>query len=527
MAHSDTYKEIAQRLGSAATNDRPGAKAKMAVNVTGTKGRQPGLPGKWFKGTWSGGRWEALVFAEPSSVYGLAEFPNISKLWIADKTGKAVASYDRGWDVKPSTPEAQRAVMEVGRVASTMASNMARPGAKAKMGKAADAFNYIKNSIANGKTVYVTAGSRTTKVTPQTYAKWEASGKPLFKLGGDGALLMASGSSYVRLTMGDDMMLAGITAMSRPGAKAKMGRWEATQTKKHGKPITEHTATINGVSYMIEKPDAMGTSATLYVWNENRGMERLATGDVDALKSRAEGMRKKEARGVAAIERLANYARPGAKAKFSALDMKTLDFRHKFFTAFGAAIRDAKSNPNTAEAQSDEAVLRESWASMFAQGYADAISDLNGLSAAMKSKASVSQMRKAAADAMEVYRQAKAAVRASRPGAKAKMADKIESEYLRDIAELKRYIEKAYDAGRGSHAAQLEAQLADMEKALKDYRNRMSRPGAKVANAIREGEKVSASDDAVSRKIRKLMDEGKPQKQAVAIALDLERRGEL
>ena len=54
-----------------------------------------------------------------------------------------------------------------------------------------------------------------------------------------------------------------------------------------------------------------------------------------------------------------------------------------------------------------------------------------------------------------------------------------------------------------------------------------SRPGAKVANAIREGEKVSASDDAVSRKIRKLMDEGKPQKQAVAIALDLERRGEL
>jgi hypothetical protein len=54
-----------------------------------------------------------------------------------------------------------------------------------------------------------------------------------------------------------------------------------------------------------------------------------------------------------------------------------------------------------------------------------------------------------------------------------------------------------------------------------------SRPGAKAHNAIREGEKVSASDDAVSRKIRKLMDEGKPQDQAVAIALDLERRGEL
>jgi hypothetical protein len=59
------------------------------------------------------------------------------------------------------------------------------------------------------------------------------------------------------------------------------------------------------------------------------------------------------------------------------------------------------------------------------------------------------------------------------------------------------------------------------------YPIRAARPGAKVANAVREGEKVSASDDAVSRKIRKLMDEGKPQKQAVAIALDLERRGEL
>lgn len=35
------------------------------------------------------------------------------------------------------------------------------------------------------------------------------------------------------------------------------------------------------------------------------------------------------------------------------------------------------------------------------------------------------------------------------------------------------------------------------------------------------------SDDAVSRKISKLVKEGKPQKQAVAIALDMERRGDL
>ena len=313
----------------------------------------------------------------------------------------------------------------------------------------------------------------------------------------------------------------------------------------------------------------------------------MATSDADA-RYQADAAYGKKWQILAVIE---EHSRPGAKAKFSALDMKTLDFRHKFFTAFGAAIRDAKSNPNTAEAQSDEAVLRESWASMFAQGYADAISDLNGLSAAMKSKASVSQMRKAAADAMEVYRQAKAAVRASRPGAKAKFAITKEQirgasrEELRSIeqrlmalaksgdknaAALLDYIEEEYnDRYRGTHARpgakakfgdvgsddnKIRYLLGEAESAIQhnagssiaagfvkkaeslmqdktpaDLRSRLQRVKGmmKDANSIREGEKVSASDDAVSRKIRKLMDEGKPQKQAVAIALDLERRGTL
>jgi hypothetical protein len=96
----------------------------------------------------------------------------------------------------------------------------ARPGAKAVMSKATDALDYIKSSIASGKTVYVQAGSRTTKITPQTYAKWEAAGRPLFKISNDGALLMASGSSYVRLTMGEEMLVR-VTAMSRPGAKSR------------------------------------------------------------------------------------------------------------------------------------------------------------------------------------------------------------------------------------------------------------------------------------------------------------------
>jgi hypothetical protein len=57
-----------------------------------------------------------------------------------------------------------------------------------------------------------------------------------------------------------------------------------------------------------------------------------------------------------------------------------------------------------------------------------------------------------------------------------------------------------------------------------------SRPGAKSTHAAADkpGRKVMAeSDPAVSAKIRKLMAEGKPQKQAVAIALDMKRRGEI
>jgi hypothetical protein len=86
-------------------------------------------------------------------------------------------------------------------------------------------------------------------------------------------------------------------------------------------------------------------------------------------------------------------------------------------------------------------------------------------------------------------------------------------------------------ASTPSAKAEVERRAAESERGMKKWKHRgrygYSRPGAKSRHAIREGDKVSAADDAVSRKIRKLMDEGKPQKQAVAIALDLERRGEL
>ena len=133
----------------------------------------------------------------------------------------------------------------------------------------------------------------------------------------------------------------------------------------------------------------------------------------------------------------------------------------------------------------------------------------------------------------------------SRPGAKAKMAKQWrEGPYVfKNKLLAEDQMQLLVNEGSGWMNAGVFMDESDTIEASKSYvqmrkrgfvyehgqwnKARASRPGAKVANAVREGEKVSASDDAVSRKIRKLMDEGKPQKQAVAIALDLERRGEL
>jgi hypothetical protein len=61
-----------------------------------------------------------------------------------------------------------------------------------------------------------------------------------------------------------------------------------------------------------------------------------------------------------------------------------------------------------------------------------------------------------------------------------------------------------------------------------------SRPGAKTRMTREQTEEqkaglkiMSAADPAVGEKIATLIKEGKPQDQAVAIALDMKRRGEL
>jgi hypothetical protein len=56
-------------------------------------------------------------------------------------------------------------------------------------------FEAITAAIATGSTVYVMTARGAIKVTPKTAAKWEASGRPVFKLA-KGSLYIASGRRY-------------------------------------------------------------------------------------------------------------------------------------------------------------------------------------------------------------------------------------------------------------------------------------------------------------------------------------------
>jgi hypothetical protein len=135
--------ELAASYISAELNARPGAKAKMAASIS--RGINPKKGGQWITGTWDGGTWGALVFSEPSEAYGIPEFPHISKLYMNPKGmpgfGDVVVNYDRGWDVRPSTPETKKGYQEIAKAVTAAAKKAAasgwysRPGAKATAAK--------------------------------------------------------------------------------------------------------------------------------------------------------------------------------------------------------------------------------------------------------------------------------------------------------------------------------------------------------------------------------------------------------
>ena len=77
------------------------------LEITKTTRRASGA-GTWVIGTLNGHRFEALVFPEhaerPDFELGSSR---ISKLWIKRLSdGKVVCNFDRGWDVRPTTGDA-------------------------------------------------------------------------------------------------------------------------------------------------------------------------------------------------------------------------------------------------------------------------------------------------------------------------------------------------------------------------------------------------------------------------------------
>lgn len=63
-------------------------------------------------------RWEAKVY-EQGSIFGI-DNGRISKLWLAEYVGdptssmcKEAACYERGWEHRPDTPQAQAAVKQL------------------------------------------------------------------------------------------------------------------------------------------------------------------------------------------------------------------------------------------------------------------------------------------------------------------------------------------------------------------------------------------------------------------------------
>lgn len=142
-------------------------------------------------------------------------------------------------------------------------------------------------------------------------------------------------------------------------------------------------------------------------------------------------------------------------------------------------------------------------------------------------------------------------IKSSRPGAKAKFAENI-SAIATEANALDKEIGRLYDRIRvlieksdrvismvndkQADPARARAALTALKAEANALvsRSSFSRPGAKTRMTREQTEEqkaglkiMSAADPAVGAKIAQLIKEGKPQDQAVAIALDMKRRGEL
>ena len=110
MAHKTTTNAPATTTNAANAPANDPVDLLSTLKITKTDGRKVG--GVWVTGTIAGHSFDALVFPEhaQSESYELGQ-SRISKLSLKDQaTNRYVASFDRGWDVKPTNDIAKQII---------------------------------------------------------------------------------------------------------------------------------------------------------------------------------------------------------------------------------------------------------------------------------------------------------------------------------------------------------------------------------------------------------------------------------
>jgi len=266
---------------------------------------------------------------------------------------------------------------------------------------------------------------------------------------------------------------------SRPGAKAKFGNWFDDRTKEllHAAPrVIDTTKKIaNQIAARAEQLEQK--------LNELKGLKDPSDMNV---RDRILALHDSMTEDIGHLKRtLPNrFTRPGAKAKMAVNRRKVVqDLEY---------LRDEARRVGDASSRMDA----ENWLKR------------------MRARDLKEQDWLEAADAVSQI----SAVLHSRPGAKAKMGAAEVRKAQADLAKAKKELEDAL-----KRHAEMNAVLDKVAKGEKSTHAQL--PDQTLEAARQPG--GGAHSEAVSRKIKKLIDEGKPQDQAVAIALDLERRGEL
>jgi hypothetical protein len=418
---------------------------------------------------------------------------------------------------------------------------------------------------------------------------------------------------------------------SRPGAKAKMGRWTLDASEGWGDLSKQWTATINGTQWAIVVEGATGNGSLMRV-QPGRAPQTIKRGSVEQLKRYAETLKSsrpgaKAKMGLSEVLSFVNRALQNAPAGLPRDVVEESLLRYWNHTQAAKKMEQrgdlANATKHRAEAGREVRIYTELWYKMGKsasdlKAITDALNKMTasrpGAKAKMDKSAALAIVGKAIADvpagaqrdalqkalidyydntqasnrllkqgntkdanrfAVEAGRAAQIAVRTwdrmgkpaaelrgftqnleraaefSRPGAKATAAKLTMAAHPENIAwmrslpasvvnQVRSILQKPHSSARAkalrdalkAGGVGFNQFVPDASAGAEVLGHQFREAFAKTSDLEREDVKaglklMAASDEAVSNKIRTLIAEGKPQDQAVAIALDMKRRGEI